>query len=110
MIDALVVGTLFGQAEMRQGKNATEFAVAKVKATPDDGDTIIVNVIVFSKVACDVLMALDDGDTLALSGHITPRVWSDKQGNTRPSLDMVALQVMTAYQLTEKRETLTGIS
>jgi hypothetical protein len=42
------------------------------------------------------LLALRDGQALALSGALTPKVWTDKQGIARPSLDLVAVQVMTA--------------
>jgi single-stranded DNA-binding protein len=97
MINGLVMGTLFGDAEMRDGKNATRFAVAKVKAACADAETVLVNVIAFDADTCNALMAAQDGDTLALSGSLTPKVWSDKQGNTRPSLDMVASKVLTAY-------------
>lgn len=83
-------------------KNATRFAVAKVRATAGDGESVVVNVIAFAPEACAALMALDDGDAVALAGGLTPKVWSDKQGNTKPALDMVAAKVLTAYPLGEK--------
>jgi single-stranded DNA-binding protein len=97
MINGLIMGTLFGEVEMREGKNATRFAVAKVKAACTDGETVLVNVIAFNADTCKALMALEDGDTLAMSGSLTPKVWSDKQGNTRAALDMVVSKVMVAY-------------
>lgn len=103
MIEGLVTGTLVGMAEQRQGKNDTSFVVAKVKAAPGDGESLIVNVIAFAAEACAALLALDEGDTLALSGALTPKVWTDKQGNTRPALDMVAGQVLTVYHVDRKR-------
>jgi hypothetical protein len=96
MINGLVMGTLLGEAEMREGKNSSTFAVAKVKAPCAEGETVIVNVIAFDVETCKALMALADGDALAMSGSITPKVWSDKQGNTRPALDMVANKLLTA--------------
>lgn len=108
MIEGLVTGTLVGLAEQRQGKNDTSFVVAKVKATPGDGESLIVNVIAFAAEACAALLALDEGDTLALSGALTPKVWTDKQGNTRPALDMVASQVLTVYHVDRKRSALGG--
>lgn len=104
MIDGLIAGKLYGVAEQRKGKNDTHFAVAKVLATPGEGDALFVNVIAFHPDACDALLALDDGDTLALAGTLTPKVWTDKQGNTRPSLDMVAQQVLTVYHVNSKRK------
>lgn len=103
MIEGLVTGTLVGLAEQRQGKNETTFVLAKVKTPPGEGESLIVNVIAFAPEACAALLALDEGDTLAVTGALTPKVWTDKQGNTRPALDMVASQVLTVYQVDRKR-------
>jgi single-stranded DNA-binding protein len=104
VIDGLVSGKLVGDAEMREGKNASKFAVAKVKAIAGDGEPVVVNVIAFAPESCAALMALEDGDSVALAGSLTPKVWSDKQGNTKPALDMVATNVMTAYQIGQKQD------
>jgi single-stranded DNA-binding protein len=106
MIDGLIAGHLVGLAEIRQGKNGSSFALAKVKATAGDGETLIVNVIAFAAEASAALMALDDGDAVALAGALTPKVWTDKQGNTRPALDMVATQVLTSYHAAGKQHAL----
>jgi single-stranded DNA-binding protein len=106
MIEGLITGTLVGLAEQRQGKNDSTFVLAKVKATPGEGEPLIVNVIAFAAEACAALLALDEGDTLALSGALTPKVWTDKQGNTRPALDLVASQVLTVYHVDRKRSVL----
>ena len=103
MIDALIAGKLYGQPAQRVGKAGKPFAVAKVRASAGDGESLFVNVIAFEAAACAALLALADGDSLALSGSITPRVWTDKQGNSRPSLDMVAAQVLTSYHVSRKR-------
>jgi single-stranded DNA-binding protein len=103
MIEGLIAGTLVGLAETRQGKNGTSFALAKVKATAGDGESMIVNVIAFATEAASALMALDDGDAIALTGGLTPKVWTDKQGNTRPALDMVASNVLTVFHANQKR-------
>ncbi|MBC7917589.1 MAG: single-stranded DNA-binding protein [Rhodoferax sp.] len=103
MIEGLIAGTLVGLAETRQGKNDTRFALAKVKAVAGDGESLMVNVIAFAAEASAALMALDDGDAVALAGSLTPKVWTDKLGNTRPALDMVATQVLTVYHTNQKR-------
>lgn len=108
MIEGLITGTLVGLAEQRQGKNDSTFVLAKVKATTGEGESLIVNVIAFAAEACAALLALDEGDALALSGALTPKVWTDKQGNTRPALDLVASQVQTVYQVARKRAALGG--
>ena len=106
MIEGLISGKLVGIAETRSGKNGTAFVLAKVKAVAGDGESLIVNVIAFATEASSTLLALDDGDALCLSGSLTPKVWTDKQGNTRPALDMIATQVLTAYHVNRKRQEL----
>lgn len=108
MIDGLIAGKLYGQPAERMGKAGKSFAVAKVRAASGDGESLFVNVIAFDAAPCAALLALGDGDSVALSGSLTPKVWTDKQGNARPSLDMVAAQVLTAYHVTKKRKAMAG--
>ena len=50
-----------------------------------------------------VMLALGDGDSVALAGSLTPKVWTDKEGNSRPAVDLVAHKLLTAYHVTRKR-------
>jgi len=102
MIDGLISGKLHGAPEERTGKNGAPFVVAKVLAVSSDGENLIVNVIAFETATCKALLNLADGDSLALAGSLTPRVWTDKQGTTRPSLDMVAHQSLSVYDIERK--------
>ena len=104
MIDALISGKLYGQPAQRTGKSGKPFAVAKVRCAAGDGESLFVNVIAFDPDTCTALLALGDGDSVALAGTLTPKVWTDKQGNTRPTLDIVAAQVLTPYHVTRKRK------
>ena len=105
MIDGLIGGKLYGAPEKRLGKAGKPFAMAKVRATAGDNETaLFVNVIAFDNAASAALMALEDGDSVTLAGSLTPKVWTDKQGVVRPSLDMVAHQVLTAYHAQHKRD------
>ena len=79
-----------------------------MRATSNDGENLFVNVIAFDAASCAALGALADGDSVSLAGTLTPRIWTDKQGNTRPSLDMVAHQVLTAYHANRKRRAMEG--
>lgn len=103
MIDALISGKLYGQPTERTSKTGKPFALAKVRAAGGDGESLFVNVIAFDATPCTALLALGDGDSVALSGSLTPKVWTDKEGNARPGLDLVAHQVLTAYHVTRKR-------
>jgi single-stranded DNA-binding protein len=110
MIDGLIAGKLHERPVERMDKSGNPYAIAKVRTSTGDGDgaDVFVNVIAFDAKACGSLLTLDEGDSVALAGSLTPKVWTDKQGNTRPSVDMVATQVLTAYQVTKKRSHLEG--
>ena len=108
MIDALIAGKVFGKPMERTGKSGKPFAVAKVRVTAGDSESLFVSVIAFDAAPCAALLALGDGDSAALSGSLTPKVWTDKEGTTRPGLDLVAHQVLTAYSVTRKRRAMEG--
>jgi hypothetical protein len=108
MIDALIAGKLQGQASEKTGKNGKPYVIAKVRATCGEGENLIVNVITFSDSVGDALLALDDGDSVSLSGALTPKIWTDREGQTRPALDLIAHHILTAYQVTQKRRATAG--
>ena len=95
MIDGLVAGRLYGEAERRTDKAGKAYSLAKVRASTAEGEVLFVNVIAFDDDLCTSLHRLHDGDSVALSGSLNPRVWTDKQGNARPALDMVAHRLIS---------------
>lgn len=95
MIDALIAGHLMGDASRRVDKAGREFVVARVLARNRADEEFIVNAIAFDAAPCAALLALRDGDALSLTGALTPKVWTDKQGNARPSLDVVVARVLS---------------
>lgn len=90
MIDGLIAGRLFGDPECRTDKLGKHFTLLKVRASTAEGEVLFINVIAFDERLRTALDGLRDGDSVALSGTVSPRVWTDKQGITRPALDMVA--------------------
>ncbi|KAK6023373.1 single-strand binding family protein [Ostertagia ostertagi] len=94
MIEGLVAGRLYGDVEQRTDKAGKPFTVARVRASTGDGEVLFVNVIVFDAAARADIGRLVEGDAISLTGALTPRVWTDKQGNTRPALDMVARRIL----------------
>ena len=104
MIDGLIAGKLYGNPKQHTSKAGKPFAVAKVRCAAGDGESLFVNVIAFDVTTCAALLALGDGDSVALAGMLTPKVWMDKDGYARPTLDIVAAQVLTAYHVTRKRK------
>lgn len=83
-----------GDASRRVDKVGRTYLVARVLARNKADEEFIVNVIAFDEAPCAALLALADGDALSLAGPLTPKVWTDKQGNTRPSLDLIAQRVI----------------
>lgn len=104
MIDGLIGGKLHGKPVRRVGQSGKPFVTAKVRTPTAGGDTLFVNVIAFSESAGAALLALEDGDSVSLSGALTPKVWTDSKGESRPVLDLVAHAVLTAYHVTRKRQ------
>jgi single-stranded DNA-binding protein len=103
-IEALILGKLHQRAEQRTAKTGRSFVTAKVRAAAGEGEALFVNVIAFSESAGAALLALDAGDAVALTGTLKPAAWVDREGNARPSLDLVAAQVLTVYGLKKKRD------
>ena len=104
MIDALIAGRMYGHAEERNGQAGSAYVTCKVRAATDDGELIFCNVIAFNDEVRSALLALGDGDSLSLSGALTPKVWTDKQGNVRPALDLIAHTVLSVYPVTRKQD------
>jgi hypothetical protein len=98
MIDGLIAGRLMGDASRRVDKAGRPFVVARVLARNRADEEFIVNVIAFDEAPSAALLARADGDALSLAGALTPKVWTDKQGNHRPSLDLIAHQVLSAHR------------
>ena len=102
-IEALILGKLHQRAEQRSSKTGRSFVTAKARVVAGEGESLFVNVIAFGDAACAALLALDAGDSLVLAGTLKPGAWTDREGNARPSVDMVAAQVLTVYGLKKKR-------
>ena len=108
MIDGLIGGKLHGKPAQRVGQSGKAFVTAKVRTPTANGETLFVNVIAFSESLGVSLLALDDGDSVSLSGALTPKAWTDRSGEAKPSLDMVAHALLTTYPVTRKRQAVSG--
>ncbi|CAE6855252.1 hypothetical protein R75461_07673 [Paraburkholderia nemoris] len=93
MIDGLIAGKLYGAAQSRTGQCGKTFVTAMVRTATGDGESLLVNVIAFH-----------DGDSVALAGALTPKVWVDKSGDAKPALDIVAHGALAAYHVQHERK------
>lgn len=108
MIDALIAGRLHGKAQRRTSKNDNAYATAKVRTPMSNGESAFVNVIAFNEPAVTALLALDEGDSIALVGELNASTYTNKDGEARPSLNLTAHAVLTEYHVTRKRQAVRG--
>jgi hypothetical protein len=104
MIDALIADRLHGKPVERPGPSSKPSAVCKVRTPLQDGETAFVSVIAFDPGVCRLLLAMDAGDSVALSGTLTPKVWTDLDGAAKPALGLVAHSLTTVYHVSRKRQ------
>jgi single-stranded DNA-binding protein len=108
MIDALIAGRLHGKVQRRSSKNGNAYVTAKVCAPIGNGETAFVNVIAFAEAAVTALLALDEGDSIAVAGELKVGTYATKTGETRPSLNLTAHVAVTEYHVTRKRQAVKG--
>ncbi len=107
MIDAIIQGKLHNKPVARIASNGNHYLTACVRVSVENGDAMFANVIAFDQAVCMALAALDGGDTVALSGSLTPKIWSPNEGDPRITIDFTAHAVMTAYHVKRKRQAMT---
>lgn len=104
MIDALICGRVFGKPQSRVTKTGHAFATAKIRTPTANGESFFINVAAFSDTAKAALLALDDGDSAAISGELKVGIFTSKDGTAKPSLDLTAFAVLTEYHVSRKRK------
>lgn len=89
MLDALVGGTLFAKPVERMTKANRPFVTAKLRV-PTREDSIFVSVVAFKADVVTALLALDAGDSVALSGELKVSTYTDRSGQAQPSIEITA--------------------
>lgn len=74
------------------------------RSVPTGEESVFCNVIAFAEPAQAALLALGDGEAVALAGTLKVGTWQTNDGTHRPSLDLTAAQVLTAYHVTKRRK------
>lgn len=103
MIDALIAGKVIGIPKQGTDKNGKPYTTMAIRAAAGNGEGMICSVIAFRGPVCEALNALQEGDSIAVSGALTPKVYQAKTGGYRPALDMVVHAVLTPYHVSRKR-------
>jgi single-stranded DNA-binding protein len=108
MIDALIGGRIHGKPAERTASNGHRYAIAKLRVVTHAGDAFFVNCIAWRDRAIEGLLAADDGDSLALTGELSPKIWADTNGQPRIVLDLTVHGVLSPYQVRRKRRAVAG--
>ena len=97
MIDGLIAGKVYGQPQSRTDSRGRVFALGKIRAATAAGESLFVSCIVFGDAATQFL-ALADGDPVAAAGSITPKTWTDREGQAHPALELRVINASDAIQ------------
>ena len=109
MTDALIQGKLIKAPESRTTKTGKPMASARMRVpTTDPAVTIFASVAAFDHEAVAALLALSAGDAVSVAGPLKVGTWQDREGNTRPSLDLVADRVLSVYAIRKQRRATGG--
>lgn len=106
-ITALITGKLIADPERRASSTSGKAFTTARMAAGSDGESVLCSVIAFG-AAAEQLAELGKGDTVAIVGRTKPKAWTGKDGDLKAGLDVVADQLLTAYQLRRKREAMSG--
>lgn len=104
-IDALIFGRLHRAPKQHTASSGMLYTTATVRTATRDGNAIFVSVIAFESEPANALLALAEGDSVALAGELTPKVWKPKDGGEpRPALDLCVHAVLTEYHVARRRK------
>lgn len=108
MISAIIHATIVGKPEQLNTKHGKPYARAKLRTIHENmGD--FVSAVCFDENLYQTLLALNDGDSVALSGKLTAKAYVDKTVTPRVSFDMVVYSIMTPYQALDRMNLLFSI-
>jgi hypothetical protein len=103
VIDGLILGRLIGTPQARLSKNDHAYVTVKLRVPTRDRDSVLASAICFSSTACKAILALDNGDAVAVSASITPTAWLGKDSQPKAGLDLLVHSVLSEYAITKKR-------
>jgi single-strand DNA-binding protein len=95
MNSIVLLGRTTSTIELKQtqaGKSVANLALA-VKRPFTKDTTDFFNVVAFDKQAELLSRYVDKGKQVCIRGHLTTRTWTDKQGNKRHEVEVVADEV-----------------
>lgn len=108
MIEAIITGKLHQKAEERTSKAGNLYVQCRMRVSAGEDVSVLVTVRAFDEIPARALLAVAEGDALAVAGTYKPSAWIDRDGNARPGGDLIAGQVMSLYGLARRRKAAAG--
>ena len=107
MLNVLITGKLVKDPRSGIGKNGSNWTSVSVRVpvqSDSEGaaDSIFCSVIAFGDEAAK-LARLSSSDAVSIAGTAKLSTWTGKDGVTKPTMDVQATGILTAYQLRQKR-------
>lgn len=96
MNEVTLIGKSGSKAELRYtqaGKAILSLSIVTNEKYNDKMETYWHHVVVFGKTAEIVSTQIDKGTGVFIKGKICPREYTDKSGNKRKSVDIIALRI-----------------
>lgn len=106
MIDALITGKLYAKPKEGTSRNGNAYVTARVLVSVGD-ERLFASCIAFDEDACRALLALDEGEALAIAGELRPKLYEAKDGSSKLSMDCTVHAVLTTYSVKRKRKATT---
>ena len=106
---SVLMGRLVADPELRatpQGTKVTGFTLAVNRSFTKQGEqpqADFIDIVAWGKTAEFVCKYFNKGQLVAVAGRIQTRMWEDKQGNKRKSVEIVAEEVHFAEPKRENR-------
>jgi single-strand DNA-binding protein len=63
-----------------------------------DGDPLFIDILVFGKYAENLAESVGKGDTVMVKGRLSPNNWTDKEGNERKDLRIMADEIAVSVK------------
>lgn len=103
-IDILITGRLRGNASSRTSATGGAYVTFRLAANDKNRESLLCSCIAFAPAAMAHVLALAEGDAVAVSGEAAISSWLDKAGNPRQGLDVTVYEVMSPYHAGRKRQ------
>jgi single-stranded DNA-binding protein len=103
MIDALIAGRLCSKPEERTSRNGRTYVTARLLASTGE-ERLYASLIAFDENTCRALLALDEGESVAVAGELRPKIYEARDGSAKLGLDLTAHAVLSAYSVRRRRQ------